>query len=105
VHNVQEEFTTKNVSISVPIIYVTVENWQAYHQSFVVELEGIIPNQPVSNLIEPSSNLSYISPQVIEECSFHRNKRAREWLVQLATKTKMKVVELIESCPIELDRL
>jgi hypothetical protein len=89
----------------VPRIYAVVENRQADHQASVVELEGIIAKKPISILIDPGSNLSYISPQVVEACSLQRKKHARAWLVQLATRTKRKVVEVIEACPIEMNGL
>jgi hypothetical protein len=42
---------------------------------------------------------------VVEGCSLQRKKHAKAWLVQLATGTKRKVVEVVEACPIELDGL
>jgi hypothetical protein len=77
VYNVQGEDMANDVSIRVSRIYVVVENRQEYHKYFVVELEGIISNQPISISIDPSSNLSYISPQFFEACSLQRNKHAR----------------------------
>jgi hypothetical protein len=62
-------------------------------------MEGIIAKQIISILIDPRSNLSYVSPQVVEAHSSKRKKHAKEWLVQLATTTKRKVGEMIESCP------
>jgi hypothetical protein len=94
-----------DVEISVPKIYVAVENKQAYHHTFVVELEGIIAKQPISILIDLRYNLSYVSPQVVESRAFHRKRHAKAWLVQLATKTKRKVGEVIEKCPFEMSGL
>jgi hypothetical protein len=45
--------TVNDVARSVPRIYEDVENRQAYHQDFVVDLEGIIAKQPISILIQP----------------------------------------------------
>jgi hypothetical protein len=70
-----------------------------------VEMEGIISKQPISILIDPGSNLSYVSPQVVEACSLQRKKHAKAWLVQLATWTKRKVAEVIEDCPFEMSGL
>jgi hypothetical protein len=64
------------VARSVPRIYVVVENQQADHRAFVVELEGIVSKQPISILIEPRSNFSYISPQFVEACALQRKKHA-----------------------------
>jgi hypothetical protein len=69
------------------------------------ELEGIISNQPIFVLIDPGSNLSYISPHVVEACSLQRKKHVREWLVQLSTGTKRKSAEVIKACPIDMDGL
>jgi hypothetical protein len=44
----------------------------------VVEMEGIISKKPISILIDPSSNLSYISPQVVESCALQRKKHVKE---------------------------
>jgi hypothetical protein len=49
-----------DVARSVPRIYAVVENWKADHQA------GIISKQPISILIDPGSNLSYVSPQFFE---------------------------------------
>jgi hypothetical protein len=38
----QEVATINDITMSVPRIYVVVENQQADHQAFVVELKGII---------------------------------------------------------------
>jgi hypothetical protein len=94
-----------DVARSVPRIYAVVENQQADHQASVVELEGIISKQPISILIDPGSNLSYVSPQVVEACALQRKKHAKAWLVQLATWTKRKVAEVIEACPFEMSGL
>jgi hypothetical protein len=59
------------------IIYAVVENRWEDHQASVVELEGIISNQHIYILIVPSSNINYISPQVVEACSLHRKKHVR----------------------------
>ena len=37
------------------------DNKQADHQASVVEMEGMITNHLVSILIDPASNLSYVS--------------------------------------------
>jgi hypothetical protein len=69
VYNVQEAATVNDVARSMPRIYADVENQQADHQASMVELEGIVSKKPVSILIDSGSNLSYISPRVVEACS------------------------------------
>jgi hypothetical protein len=57
-------------------------------------MEGMISNHLVSILIDPGSNLSYVSPQTVEKCKLQQVKHAKSWLVQLATRTKRKVTEV-----------
>ena len=64
----------------------------------MVEIQGMIQNQPVSILIDPGASLSYVSPSIVENCKLSLKKFENSWLVQLATGTKMKVVNYIENC-------
>jgi len=68
-YHVQETTIVNDVARSVPKIYVAVENWKEYHQDSVVELKSFISKKPISILINPRSNLIYVSPQVIKACS------------------------------------
>jgi hypothetical protein len=90
VYNIQEATTINDVARNMPQIYVALDNRQANHQASVVEMEGMISNHLVSILIDPGSNLSYVSPQTIEKCKFMQVKHVKSWLVQLATETKKK---------------
>jgi hypothetical protein len=67
--------------MSVLQIYVALDNKQANHQASVVEMEGMITNHLVSILIDPSPNLSYISPKAIDKCKLQPHKHAKPWLV------------------------
>ena len=58
----------------------------------------MIFNHLVSILIDPGSNLSYISPKTVDKCKLQPQKQTKPWLVQLATGTKRKVVEVVPSC-------
>ena len=64
----QEATIVNDVARSVPQIYAALDNNQADHQASLVEIEGMIFNQLVSILIDPGSNLSYISPKTIDKC-------------------------------------
>jgi hypothetical protein len=55
----------------------------------------MISNQLVSILIDPGSNLSYVTPQTVEKCKLQQVKHVKSWLVQLAIGTKRKVIEVI----------
>jgi hypothetical protein len=79
------------------------ENNQADHQASMVEMEGMIANHIVSILIDPGSNLSYLSPQTIDKCKLQPVRHVKLWLVQLATGTKRKVAEIIPACQFIMD--
>ena len=63
IYNIQESTTVNDVARSVPQIYASLDNKQDDHQTSVVEMEGMITNHLVSILIDPGSNLSYITPK------------------------------------------
>jgi hypothetical protein len=98
VYNVQEATTVNDVARSMPQIYAALDNRQANHQASVVEMEGTISNHHVSILIDPGSNMSYVSPQTVEKCKLQQVKHVKSWLVQLAIGTKRKVTEVIPAC-------
>jgi hypothetical protein len=98
VYYIQEDTTINDVARIIPWIYVSLDNNQADHQASVVEMEGMIANCQVSILIDPSSNLIYVSPHIVDKCKLKRVKHVNPWLVQLATRTKRKVEKVIPSC-------
>ena len=98
-YNIQEVETVGQVERAVPRIYATLEDRQADRQSTVVEVAGKIVEQSVSILINPVSTHSYITPRVVDICSFKKVKHSKSWLVQLPTGTKRKVSEVVEKCP------
>ena len=51
-------------------------------------------------MIDLGSTHSYITPKVVEICAFQKVKHRKSWLVQLATRTKRKVSEVVEKCPL-----
>jgi hypothetical protein len=55
----------------------------------------MIANHLVSILIDPCSNLIYLAPQTVDKCKLQPFIYVKLWLVQLATRTKIKVVEVI----------
>ena len=79
------------------------KNRQADHQTSVVEVQGMIQNFSVSILIDPRASLSYISPSIVENCKLPLKKFDKSWLVQLATRTKRKVVNYVENCDLMMD--
>jgi hypothetical protein len=98
VYNVQEATTVNDVARIMPQIYAALDNRQVDHQASVVEMEGMIYNHLVSISIDPSSNLSYVSPQTIEKCKLKQVKHDKSWVVKPATRTKRKLTEVILAC-------
>jgi hypothetical protein len=74
-------------------------------QSHMIEVEGMINNQPFIILIDSGASHSYVDPRVVESLHLSRSKHEKSWLVQLATGTKRKVTELVKSCPVDMNGL
>ena len=85
----------ENAVRSVPRIYAALDNKQADHQSNMIEIEGMLNDQVVSVLIDSGANHSYIDPRVVDKCCLSRSKHDHSWLVQLATGTKKRIIELV----------
>ena len=85
------------VATTIPSIYVALEDRWEDHQSTITEVAGNIVEQSVYVLIEPGSTHSYITPKVVDICAFKKLKHSKSWLVELATGTKRKVSEVVES--------
>ena len=79
-------------------INAALENRQVDHLNSMVEVQGMIQNQSVSMLIDRGAILSYISPNIVENWSLSLKEFEKYWLVQLATRTKRKVVNYVENC-------
>jgi hypothetical protein len=94
----QEATAVNDVARSVLQIYAILDDNQAKHQASVVEIEGMIFNHLVSVLIDLGSYLSYIAPKTVDKCKLQPQKQTKPWLVQLATITKRKVVEVLGMC-------
>ena len=62
------------------------------------KIESRIHNKTISILIDLGGSLSYVSPSIAENSNMRLKKFEKYWLVQLATGTKRKVVNYVESC-------
>jgi hypothetical protein len=71
----------------------------------MIGVEGMINNHSFTILIDSRASHSYIDPKVVERFIFPISKHEKYWLVQLATRGKMKVVELVKSCPMGMNGL
>jgi hypothetical protein len=93
-----EASTVDEIARNIPKINATLENREANHQTSMVEVEGILNNEPISILIDLGAILSYISLRVVKLCKLQKNKFEKSWLVHIATGTKRKVTEFVGKC-------
>lgn len=68
----------------------------------MIEFEGNIFSYPMSILMDPRENLSYISPNIVEFCHLQYIKFKNLWMVQMATEAKKRVLEKVKNCLVEL---
>jgi hypothetical protein len=71
----------------------------------MIEVQGMINNQPFTILIDSRASHSYVDPRVVESLHLSRSKHEKSWLVQLDTRTKRKVTKLVKSCPVDMKGL
>jgi hypothetical protein len=71
----------------------------------MIEVEGMINNHDFTILIDLGASHSYIDPRVVESFQLSRRKHGKYWLVHLAIGTKRKVIELVKSCPLDMNGL
>jgi hypothetical protein len=71
----------------------------------MIEVEGMINNRSLIILIDSGASHSYVDPRVVESFHLTRIKHENSWLVQLATRTKRKVIELVKSCSMDMKGL
>jgi HD-GYP domain-containing protein (c-di-GMP phosphodiesterase class II) len=105
IHNLQQAETVEDMGSRIPRIYAALDNKQAKFQSHMIEVEGMINNHAFTILIDSGASHSYIDPRVVESLHLPRSKHKKSWLVQLATRAKRKVVELVKSCPVDMNGL
>lgn len=70
-----------DVARSLPIINAALEDHQVEFQPTMISFEGKILDQVVSILIDLRATLSYISPEIVEQCKLHIEKFKNSWLV------------------------
>jgi hypothetical protein len=71
----------------------------------MIEVEGKINNEPIAILIDSRASHSYINANIVEIFHLQRSKHKKSWLVQLATRAKRKINELVKDCPIDMNGL
>ena len=62
----------------------------------MIEIEGRINDQPIVVLIDLGASNSYISPNLVEKFKLDKRKHGKSWLVQLATRTKRRINEIVK---------
>jgi hypothetical protein len=105
IYNVQQSEIVEEMGRNVPRIYATLDNKQAEYQSHMIEVEGMINNQTIVILIDSGDSHSYIDPNMVESLHLPRRKHGKSWLVQLATRAKRKVNEMVNSCLMDMNWL
>ena len=80
-----EAETVGDVANEMHRINATLESQHTYHQTSMVEVQGMIQNFSISILIDPGASLSYISPSIVENYKLLLKKFDKVWLVHLAT--------------------
>jgi hypothetical protein len=60
------EETVGDVGRRMPRICAALDSRQAYCQSHMIELEGMINNQPISIWIDSGANHGYVDPEIVE---------------------------------------
>ena len=104
IHTIQEEMIVGDLARTMPMINATLENMQEDYQTSIVQVEGKLNQTPISILIDPWASLSYISPDLVEKCKLSIEKFAKYWLVQLATRAKIKVISFVKNCTVKMDQ-
>ena len=103
-HNLQEKPTIEDI-VGTLQIYVALDGRQEDHQATMVEIEGKILNTSISILIDPGAYRSYVLLKILDECKLGKFKHDKPWMVQLATSTKRKVLEIVKYCEVNLNIL
>jgi hypothetical protein len=104
-HGVQQVVTVEDMDRNVPTIYAVLDNKQAKLQLHMIEVEGKINNQPIAILIDSGPSHSYLDPKMVERFQSPRSKLGKPRLVQLATRAKRKINEMVMACPINMNGL
>jgi hypothetical protein len=104
-YNVQQVEKVEDMGRNVPRIYAALDNKQVEFQSHMIEVEGKINNQPIAILIDSGASHSYLDPKMVERFQLPRSKLGKPWLVQLATRAKRKINEMVKACPMDMNGL
>jgi hypothetical protein len=90
---------------NVPMIYAALDKKKDEFRLHMIEGEGNINDQHVAILINLGASHSYLDPEMVERFQFPRSKIGKPWLVQLATREKNKINEMVKACLMEMNKL
>ena len=68
----------------------------------MIEVEGKIKNHPISILIDSGVSHCYIDPKIVDRLHLEKTKLGKSSLVQLATRTKRIIHDIVKDCSIIL---
>jgi hypothetical protein len=105
IHSAQQTEIVEDMGTSVPKIYAALDNKQDEFQSYMIEVEGKINNQPIVILIDSGASHSYLDPKMVERFIFPRKRLGKPWMVQLATRVKRKINEIVKACLMNMNGL
>jgi hypothetical protein len=88
-----------------PRIYASLDNKNVEYQFPMMKVEGKIDNHPIAILIDFGAIHSYINANIVEIFHLQRSKNNKSWLVQLATRVKRKIDDLVKDCQIDMNGL
>jgi hypothetical protein len=69
----------------------------------MIEVEVNINNHPITILIDYRASHSYIDPKIVEKLKLKICKHEKSWFVQLATRTKKKINDLVKYCALNMN--
>ena len=68
IYSAQEAQNVGDVGQSIPHIYAALDNKQAEHQASIIQMDGKLCDQVIYILIDPVSNYSYVSLDLVDNC-------------------------------------
>jgi hypothetical protein len=100
---IKKKETLEDVGKIMPRIYATLDNRQEDYQSHMIEVEGKIDNEPITILVDSGASHSYIDPKLFEIFKLKKCKHGKSWLVQIATRTKIRINDIVNKFPININ--
>jgi hypothetical protein len=69
----------------------------------MIDMEGKIINHPISILIDSREIHCYIDPKIVDRLCLEKNNLEKTSLVQLATRAKRRIHDMVRGCFISLN--